>query len=439
MPAVAPTIRQTTLENGVSVLTESLPHTGSVGISVLIDASPGDEPEGKSGLAHLCEHAMFLGTPLRNSQQLASLIDTAGGQMGAFTAPDYTCYYAHVLEDYASYAFDLLGDILVSSEYPEEGIEREKEIICQEIMEYEDCPRDVSLQMIKKLLWPGDRLSRSIIGSVDDVRSLHRDDVVDFVAANYTPDRFIVAAAGAVDHESIVEQSQDAFWTMRGKGQKRQKATVQTRGGVQVCRMNSSQCSFSIAIPSGPFADEDRHHWHVLNNVIGGGMSSRLYQAVREKQGMAYSIHSEILAYSRCGALMVQGVTSPEFLLPCLNTVLFELAGLAVGKNPLTEEEVWKSRMQVRGQSRLAADMIANRVARLATQQFHFDKPSDAQRILLDLDRVEIDGLQELACNRMLNGMSSLAIAVAGNVDEESVQNDLVGLHECFSGLASAD
>jgi len=438
MIQASPQTRSTRLENGVRVITEHIPHTGSAGVTVLVDAGPQDEGPNQSGLAHLCEHALFLGTPLRNSAELAELIDTAGGQLGAFTAPDYTCFYAHVLEDYVSYALDLMGDILVASSFPEAALEREKDVVCQEIRQYNDNPSHLALQAIKGLLWGTDPLACSITGTVNDVSQLTRSDVIGFISKNYTPDRIIVAAAGAVEHDSVVEQAQDAFWTLRGSSPARTEKSPNLHGGVEIVPLKTNQCTFNIAIPLPKYTSPQRHELHVVNCAIGGGMSSRFYRSLREKSGMAYSISSEILAYERGGALLIEGITSPENLLASMQVILFELTSLTVGQNPITEEELWKSKMQVRGQSRLAADVIPNRVARLATQNFHFGESIAASRILEDIDAVTMENANDIASTVFLPGLEHLSIAAVGPIDPTgSVYDDLKGLHECYASLVS--
>ena len=436
MIQASPQTRSTRLENGVRVITENIPHIGSAGVSVLVDAGPQDEGPDQSGLAHLCEHALFLGTPLRGSAELAELIDTAGGQLGAFTAPDYTCFYAHVLEDYVSYALDLMGDILVASSFPEAALEREKDVVCQEIRQYNDDPSHLALQSIKSLLWGTDPLACSVTGTESEVSQLTRSDVIGFISKNYTPDRIIVAAAGAVEHDSVVEQAQDAFWTLRGHSPARTKAPVELLGGVEIVPLKTNQCTFNIALPLPEYSSPLRNELHVVNCAIGGGMSSRFYRALREKSGLAYSISSEILAYQRGGALLIEGATSPENLIASLQVILFELTSLAVGQNPIGEEELWKSKMQVRGQSRLAADVIPNRVARLATQNFHFGESIAADRILADIDAVTIENTNDIASSVLLPGLKHLSIAVVGPIDPKgSAYDDLQGLHECYASL----
>ena len=431
----------TVLENGVRVISEHLPHTSSAAVSILIEASPQNEAEDKSGLAHLCEHSLFLGTPQRTGKALAQDIDAAGGCFGAFTAPDYTCFYAHVMEDYVSYGFDLLGDILVSSEHPESGVEREKEVICQEIRGYRDQPDDAALQLTKELLWPGHPLSRSVTGKESDVRRLVRDDVVEFIGQNYQPDRIIVGAAGAVDHESIVEQVRDAFWTLKKSDQELVLPSVQPpatekRGGCRVHYLPTTQCSFHVALPTIAYGDPRRYAMFLLSNLFGGGMSSRLYQQLREKNALVYSVQSNLLSYREDGAMIISGTTSLDGLLPSIEITLNQLVGLLVDGLPVTEEELWKSKMQVRSQSRLASDMISNRVSSIVTQEFHFGHRISSDEIVEQIDAVTIEDVQVAAKTILGSSLTQLAVVVAGPIRSgDAAYSDLVTLVEKYSGV----
>ena len=433
---------ETVLENGVRVLSEHLPHTSSAAVSILVEAGPQNEAEDKSGLAHLCEHSLFLGTPQRSSKVLAQDIDAAGGCFGAFTAPDYTCFYAHVMEDYVSYGFDLLGDILVSSEHPESGVEREKEVICQEIRGYRDQPDDAALQLTKELLWPDHPLSRSVTGKESDVRTLVRDDVVDFIGQNYTPDRIIVGAAGAVDHESIVEQVQDAFWTLKkvdetlASPSPAQSSVLGSRGGCRAHYLPTTQCSFCIALPTFAYNDPRRYAMFLLSNLFGGGMSSRLYQQLRERNALVYSVQSSLLSYQNDGALIISGTTSLEGLLPSVEITLNQLVGLLVEGLPVTEEELWKSKMQVRSQSRLASDMISNRVSSIVTQEFHFGHRISSDEIVEQIDAVTIQDVQAAAKTILGSSLNELAVVVAGPIRSgDAAYSDLVTLVDKYRGV----
>lgn len=432
----APQTTSTKLDNGLRVITERVPHTRSAAISVLVDAGPQDEPDDKPGLAHLCEHSLFLGTPQRSGLELAEMIDTAGGCFGAFTAPDYTCFYAHVLEDYASYALDLIGDILVASTHSEELLAREKEVICQEILGYQDDPQEILLSLNKNSLWPRDTLSRSVTGSASQVLKLQRSDVLQFLSQHYTPDRIIVAAAGNIEHDSIVEQTQDAFWALRGRSSDRSRPQPRTQGGVSIHTLPTSHCSFSIAIPTLAYADERRYALHVINNLIGGGISSRLYQCLRESHGLVYSVQSTLLAYRRGGALLINGSSSVENLVQSVCLALTRLTALAIWDEPIDEEELWKSKMQVRSQSRLATDLISNRVSGIATQEFHFGRRISDDQIVAEIDAVSIAELQQIAGDVLLGGLAPMALSVVGPLTADNAACDrLHELHEYFASL----
>ena len=426
----------TTLENGIRVVSETIPQHPSTALSILVDASPKDEVETQPGLAHLTEHALFLGTPQRDGPELARLIDSAGGCFGAFTAPEYTCFYAHILEDYASYALDLLGDILVASTVSADLLEREKQVIRQEIISAADSHEEILLAMTKRALWPNDVLCRSITGDENSVQSLKRQDVLTFVAQNYTPDRIIVASAGAAEHESLVEQTQDGFWTLDGSSQETsQSAPILGDGGVQVETTPSSYCSFSIAIPAPAYADSDRIALHVLNNLIGGGLSSRLYRALRENNAMVYSIQSEIIAYGRGGMLVARGSTTKENLVPCVAEVLHQITQLAFGDG-VDAEELWISKRQVRSQSQLATDLVSNRVARIATQFYHFGHRIPDEQILAEIDAVTVEDVQQVSEQVLAAGLKSLCISVVGPVESDAPEiANLMDIQQQYSYL----
>ena len=427
---------QTCLENGIRVITEHVPNSNSAAISVLVDAGPQDEKPHQSGLAHLCEHALLLGTPQRNSRELATMIDRAGGCFGAATAPDYTLFYCHVLEDYVSYAIDLVGDILVASKYPEDLLQREKDVISQEILGSLDNPSDLLLGLTKSSMWPSDTLSNSVLGTVENVRSLERTNVVEFVLQQYSPDRITVCAAGSIEHDSVVEQVQDAFWTLRGRSPQRNLGPVVAKGGVKVHTMPTKQCSFSIAVPTPRYDDKRRYALHILNNLICGGMSSRMYQTVRDTHGLVYHIQSQIMSYNRAGLLQVSGGTSVENVIKAVSLILFELTSLAMWERPIDEEELWKSRMQVRSQSQISADMLSNRVSRIATQQFHSGKRINDEDIINAIDAVSIEDIRGVATEILLTGMTNLTISLVGPVPSDGeISEELEHLHQTFSSL----
>ncbi|MBI5064269.1 MAG: insulinase family protein, partial [Desulfatitalea sp.] len=388
MPEREDTVRKTTLENGVRVVTEAMPGLRSIAIACLIDTGPYDETPSQYGLSHLIEHGMFLGTHGRNAMQIARMMDGAGGSIGAFTAKDYMCYYATVLDDYAPYAIDLLGDLLLNSIFPEEGLDHEKNAILREIAGRNDDPEQRANDLLKSFAWHDHPLGRPITGSVETVQRFTREDVVYFAHTNYLPDRLIIAAAGNVDHDDFVAQLRDAFWRMLGQSQPRTMTLPAFTGGVAIDYRPVSQAYFALGFRALPYAHPNRYVLHVLNNVMGGGISSRLYRRLRENRGLVYSISSEYLAYREDGMLVVEGSTAPEYLSSVLGLTLVELWQLVTGAEPIDDEELVKAKMQIRGQHLISGEGSHTRMSRLATQELYFGRSISTAEVLEQIQAV---------------------------------------------------
>jgi predicted Zn-dependent peptidase len=406
--------RKTTLENGIRVVTEAMPGMRSVALGILVDAGPRDEAPHQGGLAHLTEHVMFQGTASQDAVKIARLIDVAGGQMGAFTARDYTCYSATILDDYLTYITDLLGDILLNSTFPPEGVEREKRAILREMDAHRDSPPHRAEALLKAAVWPDHPLGGPIEGRPDTLLPLTREDVIYFVHENYLPDRMIVAAAGHVDHDDFVAQVRDAFWRLRGESRPAPSRPCRFRPGVVIEHAPISQVYFSLAIEAGRYADPNRYGLHLLNNLLGGGMSSRLFRRIREERGLVYDIHSEYHAYRDGGMLVVEGSAAPEHLIPVLAGTLFEMGRLVEWDDPIDEEELWKAKMQTRGQHLIASENSHTRMSRLATQELYFGRHVPAEEILDQIEEVDCDSLRDLARRELGPSLGRLALAVVG-------------------------
>lgn len=423
---------KTTLANGTRVVTETMPAVRSVAIGILVDASPRNETPEQAGLAHLTEHTMFQGTSSRDAMQIARLMDAAGGQMGAFTGRDYTCYCATVLDDYRTYALDLLGDILLNSLFPTEKVEREKEAILREIAVGRDTPDERAHTLLKSFAWSGHPLGRPVVGQSDTVRSLTREDVIYFVHEHYLPDRMIIAAAGNVAHEDFVAQVRDAFWRMLGQGKHCVSVQPTYQTGVTTEHMPVSQVYFSLGVRARPYAHPDRYGMHVLNSILGGGISSRLFRRIREERGLVYRIGSEYHGYRDDGMLVIEGSTAPEYLMEVLDLTLAELWKLTTTGESL-DDELWKAKMQIRGQHIIAAEDVYTRMSRLATQEFYFGQHIPTDDIL---DRVKaVDGhtLRRLAADTLQDAPPGIAIAIVGPDVPQHCSNSAV--EELLTGL----
>ena len=406
--------QKSTLENGIRVVTDTMSGHRSISMGILIDAGPFDEAPEQSGLAHLVEHAVFCGTSSRNATQIARLMDEAGGHLGAFTARDFTCYSATVLDHYFTYALDLLGDILLNSIFPPESIEREKTAILREIESAGDMPSERVHDLLKGFAWSDHPLGRSIAGRSDTIQLMTREDVIYYVHEHYSPDRIIVAAAGNVDHEDFVAQVRDAFWRMIGKRVPAAKASPEFHPGVVLENMPVSQVYFSLGIRACANADPGRYGMHVLNNILGGGISSRLFRRVRENRGLVYHISSEYHAYRDDGMMVVEGCAAPENILQVLELVFDELWKLISAKEPLDEEELWKAKMHIRGQHLISGENTNTRMNRLASQELYFGRYISDENILAQIDEIQPQKLQRLIDEVLQDACSRTAVAVVG-------------------------
>ena len=406
--------QKSTLENGIRVVTQSIPGQRSISMGILIDAGPRDEGPAQSGLAHLVEHMMFSGTSSRNASQIARFMDEAGGHMGAFTARDYTCYSATVLDEYFTYALDLLGDILLNSIFPPANLEREKSAILREMESAGDMPSQQAHDLLKAFAWPDHYLGRPVAGRVETINCLTREDVIYFVHEHYLPDRLIVAAAGNIDHGDFVAQVRDAFWRLIGKSLPATTALPAHRAGVTLVHMPVSLAYFSLGIRACPYAHPDRYKLHILNNILGGGISSRLHRRLREKRGLVYHIGSEYHAYRNDGMLVIEGSTVPENILPVISLVVEEIRKLISSDEPVAEEELWKAKMHIRGQHLIAGENTNTRMSRLAVQELYFGRQLPDDEILAEVDAIHVAKLQSLAEAVLGDALGRATVAVVG-------------------------
>ncbi len=414
-----PLYQKTTLENGIRVVTETIPGSRSVAIGILIDASPRDERPEKAGLAHLTEHLLFQGTSSRSENQIANLMDVGGGNFGGFTTRDYTCYFATVLDDYRTYAIDLLGDILLNSIFPPENVEREKSIILREIDRVRDTPFERAHMLLKSAVWPDHALGRAITGDSTTVRALTREDVIYFVHNHYLPDRLIIAAAGNLEHQDFVAQVRDAFWRIQGTGPVRDDETPSFRSGEKIEHAPVTQAYFSLGLQTHAYAHAQRYSIHLINNILGGGISSRLYRSIREERGLVYHIESEYHAYRDAGLLVIEGSTTPEYLTQVLAMTLAEMGQLVSGDKPVEAEELWKAKMHLRGQHLLAGENTNTRMSRLATQEFYFGKHISSDEILARIDSPDHHDMQQFANATFSEVQGKATIAIVGPGDTQ--------------------
>ena len=399
---------KTTLENGIRVVTETMPQVRSIAISIVVDVGPKDEAQEQSGLAHFVEHLMFKGTSSRDAMQIARLMDVAGGLIGGFTSRDYTCYFATALDDYRTYALDLFGDVILNSTFDKESLERERRVILREIEADQDAPDQLAHSLLKATIWPNHPLGRLIAGQPEVVRKVTREDMIYFVHKHYLPDRLIIAAAGSMEHEDFLAQVRDAFWRMLGQGSPSPSRPPACHSGVTIRARDLSQVYFALGVKACFYTHPDRYGLHVLNDLLGGGISSRLFRHLREERGLVYNVASSYHAYRDGGLLVIEGSTTPQALMSVLGLTMAQLWRLA--EEPVGEEELWKTRERIRSRYLITSEDTNTRMSRLATQELYFGYHIPTSEIVEQIQRVDQGTVQRLAQGLMVNGCPALAV-----------------------------
>ena len=426
----SPTTSRSTLENGMRVITECIPSASSTAICVLVGGGMMDENTDQAGLAHLCEHLLFQGTSSRSGLEIARFMDQSGGYVGAFTARDYTCFSATVLPEYGTFALDLLGDILLNSIFPETAVERQKSAILAEMAIEADSPDAQAHALVKQTAWPDHPLGRPVDGDEESVASLTREDAIYFIHRVFMPNRMILAAAGPIEHEDFVAQARDAFWRLEGHVDWPEPGPAKHRGGLVIAHRELSQVYFSLALPAPSFVHPGRYAFHVLDRVLGGGISSRLFRHVREEAGLVYDIGTDYHAYRDGGMLVVEGSTAPEHLVEVLGKTLEIIGDLVCGNVPIDEDEFLRAKAQLRAQQLIGSSTYTS-MSRLATQELYFGRSLGGE-VLDGIEAVQLEDVQGIAEEFFDVANGSPTLAVVGPEGPEYGPEDLEDLLSTF-------
>lgn len=387
-------IQSSFIDNGMRVVTEKVMNTRAIAIGVFIDSSPRSEPASKAGLSHLLEHGLFHGTSSRTSMDISRIIDTVGGRVSAFTGRDYTCLSSLVMDDHRTYILDLFSDMILNSVFPQKSFDYEKQVVLHEQESVLDNPCEYVSQLIKESVWKGHSLGRPIDGYPETVGALTREDMIYYLNTTYLPGGVTVAMAGNLEHEDIVAQVKDCFWRLDGSVEE----IEDEKPSFSCCEIEleteNQRSYFSFALPALQYASSSRYDVYLLNTILGGGASSRLFRNLRENRGLVYDVGSEYHAYKEAGLLLVSGSTSPESEDETLEIIRAELLGLFSGEKKITEEELWQAKMYTVGQHHIDTEDIFTRMSRLLTQTFYFGDALPATDVVKSLEGVSLESLQ---------------------------------------------
>src|SRR5580765_7065086 len=332
-------IRKETLPNGITLLTERMPHVRSVTLGIWLKRGSRHEPMALNGASHFIEHLVFKGTENRSAREIALAVDGIGGQMDAFTSKEYTCFYAKVLDDHVKDAVDLLSDIVLSPLFDATELERERKVIVEEIRMVEDAPEELVYDLFSTHFYPGHALGRPIQGTEGTVKGLSRQRLLGYFRENYVPGNILIVAAGNVSHAALAKLCASSFGKMKPGGRMAAPGRKPRPSGGVVTRAKKEleQLHLLMGVPAFPERHAQRFPLFVLNALLGGTMSSRLFQKVREERGLAYSVYSAVNAFRDSGVMMVCAGTSPDKGDELLGVVAEELRDLRL-KGPTARE-----------------------------------------------------------------------------------------------------
>jgi predicted Zn-dependent peptidase len=408
-------IRKERLPNGLSLITESMPDVRSVSIGVWLRRGSRNEPARVNGISHFIEHLVFKGTESRSAREIALAMDSVGGQVDAFTSKEYTCFYAKVLDENLPLAVDLLSDIVQRPRFDPTELERERKVVLEEIQMIDDTPDDLIYDVFCDHFFPRHVLGRPIQGTAQTVGSLSRRQLLSFFRSSYRPEHMMVVAAGHLQHRRLANLVRKSFGELeRGSKDRRKSRAPRCRHGlVARARKELSQLHLLMGLPAFPENSDRRFTLHVLNAVLGGTISSRLFQKVREERGLVYSVYSAVNAFLDAGFLSVYAATSPRNGAEVVRLVMQELRDLR-DRGP-AEEEVCVAREHLKGALMLSLESTASRMSNLARQEIYFHRQLSLEETLRRVERVTRLRVQRLA--RELVDRQRLSLAAVGRVN----------------------
>ncbi len=409
-------IEKTVLPNGVRIVSEDIPDVRSVSLGIWVGAGSRRDPRGKEGLAHFTEHMMFKGTRTRSAFDIASGVDALGGVLNAHTAKEYTAYYVKVLDEHLDKAADILEDLFMNSTFPEDEIEKEKQVVLQEIRMSEDSPDEYITELFSREFFKGTSLSYPILGSEDTVRSFSRGDILDFISNSYTPGSIVLVGAGNIRHSQLVDMAAERFSRLDRRRGKEQALVERISGGRDlVVQKDLEQVHLTIGTRGPSMGDDRRWAYIVLNTVFGGGMSSMLFQEARERLGLVYSIYSYIYSYEGCGAMAVYAATTPDKLAQTIKVVSEQMLHVKKGEfGGLTLDDI---KAQIKGHLLLSRESTESRMGSIGKNEIYYGRDVPIEEILEKIDRVGSDDLVTLAQEIFVR--ENMTFVALGKVVEE--------------------
>jgi len=407
----------TVLDNGVRIVTERIPSVRSAAIGIWADVGSACERPQQRGISHLVEHMLFKGTQRRTAREIAETMDRVGGNLNAFTDKESTCYYARVIDRHIPLASDVLCDMFLSSRFDPEDLAREQNVVLEEIKMYDDSPDEVINDEFVRLMWSDSNLGDPVIGFPHTITQLRTDDLRAHMRERYGPKTIVVTVAGNVEHERIVESFHKAFEKLGGDGHLWPGERVRPSPGRLVITRDVEQVYLIVGTRGLPAHDDDRYALSVIDTALGGGMSSRLFQDIREERGLAYSVSSFQIAYRPAGLFAVSAGTSVQHAQEVIE--LIREAFAETYERGLRESEIELAKEHLKGSLTLALESVSGRMMRLGRNELTFGRQVSEEELEEKIDAVTANDVQRLS--RAVFAPEQWGLCVLGPIGEDDI------------------
>ncbi len=405
-------ICETVLKNGLRVVSDRLSHVETVTVGTWVDVGSRHESKSENGLSHMLEHMAFKGTKRRDALKIAEEIEDAGGYLNAYTSREHTTYYARLLKDDLSLGVDVIADILQHSTFEPIELERERGVIIQEIGQADDTPDDMVFDLMQEAAYPQQPLGRPILGTSDLVNDFTRDDLNHYMSKHYQAEQMTVAASGNLDHDEFTRMVEDHYGDLKPSRGKIKKE-INYRGGCQIKEKELEQLNLLFGFEGLSFHDPDFYTAQVMSMLFGGGMSSRLFQEVRERRGLVYSIYSFSASYMDGGVFGIHAGTSPSQVGELIPVIADEMKKLI---DNVTEAEVQRAARQIKAAMLMSQESTTSRMERLGRQVMIFGKPIASSKITAQIDAVTKEDISHFT-QRLLLG-NDLSLGAVGSLKD---------------------
>jgi len=411
-------LKKTVLPSGLRVITESMPSVRSASIGIWADVGSSLESRERRGISHVVEHMLFKGTERRSAREIAETMDGVGGNLNAFTDKEATCYYAKVIDRHVPLAMDVLADMFLHSTFLPAELAKEQKVVLEEIKMYEDSPDELIHDLFLQTMWRGSHLGEPTIGFVDTVMAVTPEALREHMKRHYAPNSIVVAAAGNVDHDPFVELVAECFASFAGTSDDFAPDAPVAQPATLIRQKDSEQAYVVVGSRGISARDDRRFALSVLDTLLGGGMSSRLFQEIREKRGLVYTVYSFQAAYRESGLFGVYAGTSPENVQPCIDVIAQELAALRTVR--VGEAELHLAKEHIKGNLTLSLESTSSRMIRLGRNEFLLGRQMPPEELEERIDAVTADQITEVADE--LFGDDALGLCILGPVDESAIE-----------------